>query len=199
MAVVSNLTWEENLFRIYFATKLHFTVPSYNYLKADGLFKHLSRVKKRPETKLMRFFSQIVDDEPKRFLRLCIANFLYDNPNFIYMETSDAEYNYRQVVSFMQSREYIIKSNLTLLSEKLYNSLSKEQYIKKSFYDDINSGVYRNEFLVYLFQYDPEFLDFDGFFSEEQKLKFKKASTFFPMKDEIKLLFDDVLSNKRNR
>ena len=186
------LSYVENFYRIYLATKLHYTTQKYDYIKHSGRILNMDITKNRKDVGLVIHLIDIVKDSPREFLKLCSANFLYGNDQFLYNEDDTIDRLYLQYKAYLSSKEYHLRRDLSLLDERVYSAGGLNAYLNKHAMTDLYSGLLRYESFVLLYQYDPRFVDnISGWFADKVTDRLRKAVTFIPINDRTKLIIRD--------
>jgi hypothetical protein len=162
----------EKAFKLYMALRLHFT-SNYDVFDHKGRFKHQSKVMSREDVYLVRGLIAIAP-EPKDFIDLCVANFLYGNANFLYGQEYVQE-NYTKWRRNKQSITYQLQQDVNHID--LYaDSLS--EYMKTRAISDLLSSKIQYESLIIIERFMPICDKIRGYNADDFVSRLKKADKF---------------------
>jgi hypothetical protein len=162
----------EKAFKLYMALRLHFT-SNYDVFDHKGRFKNQSKVMSREDVYLVKGLVGIAP-EPKDFIDLCVANFLYGNANFLYGQEYVQE-NYTKWRRNKESITYQLQQDVNHID--LYAD-SLQQYMATRAISDLLSGKIQYESLIIIQRYIPIYDMIRGYNTDEFVTRMKKANKF---------------------
>lgn len=159
----------ESAWNLYLATRLHY-LSGYDAVKYKGKILHSEKRQQRPDKILVR--ASLTELEEKRdVIEFCVANFLYENDNFLYESQEDASTFYKDWVKYWGSVEYMLQADLSSIEVSMYkNGHSFEEYIIHDIYNDILMNRVRRETLCVIAHQSPHSIIYmNGFGAERLK------------------------------
>lgn len=134
----------EDTWNLYLATRLHY-LHNYDAVKYKG--KLLQAQKTRPDKVLVKTCLTELKDK-REIIEFCMANFLYENDNFLYENQDDATNFFFRWKKYWNSVDYMIQGDLSHIEIQMYkNNCSLEKYITEYSYSDILSNKIHRESL----------------------------------------------------
>jgi hypothetical protein len=166
----------EKAFQLYFALKLHFN-STYDVFTSGTNFRGKNEVSLRKDFKLIFPITKIVNTE-RSLIEFCVANYLYDNSNFLY----NAEYaneNYKHWCKVKESLDYALEKDLgTINLFLLKKNCSLDDYLEKQVISDILSRSIEYESLILLDRRISCLDTIKGFDASKYITRMRKASKF---------------------
>lgn len=163
-------------YRIYFATKLHFTTK-YDVIESKGRVKNLS-----PKDNDLSLLKNICRNLKTRreLVEYCVSNHLYGNKNFLYSDCDISDNNYKKWLSVKESLNYSVQKDLGYLDLCcLKKQYTFEDYLKYQLISDLYSNKIEYETVIVLSEQEPELYNMiGGYESESIVTRLKKASKF---------------------
>lgn len=168
----------ESSWNLYLATRLHY-LYGYDAIKYRGKYQSAKKMQERPDKILAR--ASLTNLESKRqVVEYCIANFLYENDDFLYASSDDADRYYKDWCCYWKNAKRNIQNDLSLLELRLSQTgLTLDQYFLEKFYQDLLLNKFSREFSCILAKKHPDsFSQIGGFGSERFKDRVMKTIPF---------------------
>lgn len=140
----------ETVWNLYLATRLHY-LHGYNAIKYRGKFNNMKRSQARPD-KILARGSLLNLDSKRAVVEYCVANFLYENDNFLYDGNDTSDEIYRRWLSFWKSGDYLLSGDMTKIELLCYKKSNGnfEGYAKDHMYNDLLKNEFSREALCVL-------------------------------------------------
>lgn len=160
------------------AIRVHYMDNGYDVVEAKGRLANQKTLQKRPDKILLR--STLMSLESMRELvEYCAANFLYENDNFLYDGSVDADGFFASWKSFWVAPERNLRNCATQMELSMYKSGEKtlDGYVHSSILKDVYlNKVSRDTLCVLEFQ-NPGILDrMTGFEKDRLALRVRKTN-----------------------
>jgi hypothetical protein len=166
----------EKAFQLYFAIRLHFT-SDYDVFERGTNFRGRSKLTSRNDFNLIYPYLSIVDDE-RSMIELCVANNLYDNPEFLY-DQDWAKDNYLHWCKVKESLEHTLDRDLCHIElSSLKLNVTLDDYMKQHVINDLLSQRIEYETIILLNRKIGVIDMIQGFDSSKYRVRMHKASKF---------------------
>lgn len=137
----------ETVWNLYLATRLHY-LHGYDAIKYRGKFNNMKRSQDRPDKILAR--GSLLSLESKRaVVEYCVANFLYENDNFLYDGNDQSDAIYKNWLKFWKSGDYLLSGDTTRIEILCHTKANGDfdHYAKSFMYQDLLKNEFNRETL----------------------------------------------------
>jgi len=166
----------EKAFKLYMACRLHF-LHNYDIFDSKCRFKNQEKVHTRQDLFLVKGLIAIAP-EPKDFIDLCVANYLYGNDNFLYGD-SYTEENYKRYKRTKESLTYTLQQDVNrILDEIDMQDKTLREYAATYLISDLLSRKIQPESVIIIQRYIPILDMIEGYNAEAFRKRMHKANKF---------------------
>ena len=183
----------EKLFRVYLTVRLHF-LTGYDSAKY-GVMRN-KWIKERQDIGLVKFLVKQGIDTPRKMLKCCVGNFLYENDNCLYDEAFTIS-NYKRHEHFLRNKRELVRTDIDrieLLSYNYKNGLTGYFESIDIINDILSLKIYR-ETLSYFLQVYPEMKFGTGLLADRINERIGRSKLFLPISDEIRGSIQTLISD----
>lgn len=126
----------DSVWSLYLATRLHY-LHGYDAMKYKGKLKNNQKRQERPDKILVR--NSLMDLPDKRdVVEYCVANFLYENDNFLYESNHNADCFYSRWNKYWKGALYHLRSDISAIELRMMTKdISLQEYFATCLYDDV--------------------------------------------------------------
>ncbi|HET8686965.1 MAG TPA: hypothetical protein VFM18_09920 [Methanosarcina sp.] len=168
----------DSVWNLYLATRLHY-LHDYDAVKYKGKLKDTQVKQQRPDKVLVK--NSLMDLEDKRdVIEYCIANFLYENDNFLYGSCSESDEFYLKWSKYWKSAKHSFEADISQIELSMHKrSESLEEYFATSLYTDVLKNSLKRETVCILAYYFPSSIALmNGFGADKFKKRVIKTLPF---------------------
>ena len=168
----------DSAWKLYLATRLHF-LKGFDAIKYRGKLNHIEKTLSRPDKVLVRGALTTLDTK-RDVVEFCVANFLYENDDFLYSSQDDAMQFFNDWNKYWDSFDYMIKADISSIELSMHKQkFSFEEYMMNGVYKDVLANKIRRETLCVLsFQIPHALIYMQGFGSERFKERILRTIPF---------------------
>lgn len=184
----------DSAWTLYLATRLHY-LHGYDAIKYRGKINSKKKQMERPDKILVRSSLSSLTDK-RDVVEYCCANFLYENDNFLYSSSDDADRFYSRWNKYWASAEYFLQADLSYIELSMHrNEKSFQEYCASTLYDDIlMNKVQRESVCIIAHQVPSSLALLNGFGSDKFKDRVAKTLPFIKNRVErIKLDIEETI------
>lgn len=185
----------DSAWTLYLATRLHY-LHGYDAIKYRGKINSAKKQMERPDKILVRSSLSSLDDK-RDVVEYCCANFLYENDNFLYTSSDDADRFFARWSKYWSSAEYFLQADLSFIEMAMFkHQKSFQEYCATTLYDDVLINKVQRESVCIIARAVPSALALmNGFGADKFKERVEKTLPFIQNRiDRIKVDIEETLS-----
>lgn len=137
----------ESVWNLYLATRLHF-LHGYDAVKYRGKFNNMKKSQARPD-KILARGSLLQLSSKRAVVEYCVANFLYENDNFLYDGNDISDSIYTNWLKFWKSGDHMLTGDVAKIEMLCFKKSGGnfDDYAKNHMYSDLLKNEFSREAL----------------------------------------------------
>lgn len=168
----------EKAFRLYIATRLHFTTQ-YDVFQSQGKLSWIPNESNRRDfTRIIPFIKEVKTE--RALIELTAANMLYGHKDFLYAEPEEGIDNYSHWNMVKQSFDHVLDRDLSWIGTQIDSGKcqSLEGFLQKRFISAVLSRHVQYESIIMINRHIPIYHMIDGFDAPKYIDRMVKANLF---------------------